>query len=593
MKNKIFLNLTYAHKFEGKANEITYAPSTITAILDSELGFDSDEDEGNLRKIFGFLHDPIMKHHYKTELESGKPKPRMTPAEFCEYCIEQDESLLLQLLFALATGKMQVNLSELNNANNPYIVDRKTLTNITLPNGSTSGTIKWYQFRIPLTAYTNAVGGISDFRSVRFSRLYLKDFTQTTVFRFGTFDLVRSDWRRFQQSLDDDSDAATLLEPTAFSVGIVGIQENDGSYVSPPDVQREQLNNNNTIVRQNEQSLVVDVCDLESQDARAVFKNINVDMRQYKKIKMFLHAEDGEANSFQQGDLVAFVRMGNDFTQNYYQLELPLRKSSGAIGSSESEVWPEFNEINIPLELLEQIKSTGINQGTLTNEDPIFYNVIDGELQETPVTEFTPFSLTSSSSQTEAPYEQRIAIKGNPNFGDIRTLMIGVKNIGNNDLCAEVWFNELRIADMDNEGGWAAMMSMDSNIADFMNVNATAKRSTTGFGNLDQGPNERSREDLKQYDVVTNMNLGQLLPKKWGFQIPFNYGLGETLITPEYDQQYKDLKLESRLDAAENSEERERILNFKGTQSIKLSNNILRSETAVISALSIVNFLKN
>jgi cell surface protein SprA len=457
--------------------------------------------------------------------------------------------------------EIDINSSELNNVNNPYIVDRKTLTNITLPNGSTSGTIKWYQFRIPLTAYTNAVGGISDFRSIRFTRLYLKDFTQTTIFRFGTFDLVRSDWRRFQQSLDEDSDAATLLEPTAFSVGIVGIQENDGSYVSPPDVQREQLNNNNTIVRQNEQSLVVDVCDLEPQDSRAVFKNINVDMRQYKKIKMFLHAEDGEANSFQQGDLVAFVRMGNDFTQNYYQLELPLRKSSGAIGSSESEVWPEFNEINIPLELLEQIKSIGINQGTLTNEDPIFYNVIDGELQETPVTEFTPFSLTSSSSQTEAPYEQRIAIKGNPNFGDIRTLMIGVKNIGNNDLCAEVWFNELRIADMDNEGGWAAMMSMDSNIADFMNLNATAKRSTTGFGNLDQGPNERSREDLKQYDVVTNMNLGQLLPKKWGLQIPFNYGQGETLITPEYDQQYKDLKLESRLDAAENSEERERILN--------------------------------
>ena len=105
-----------------------------------------------------------------------------------------------------------------------------------------------------MTAYSNAVGGISDFRSVRFTRLYLKDFVETTVLRFGTFDLVRSDWRRFQQSLDDDSDAATLLEPTAFSVGIVGIQENDGSYISPPNVQREQLNNNNTIVRQNEQS---------------------------------------------------------------------------------------------------------------------------------------------------------------------------------------------------------------------------------------------------------------------------------------------------------------------------------------------------
>ena len=456
--------------------------------------------------------------------------------------------------------EIDINTSSLNNTNNPYIVDRKSLTNITLPNGSSSGVINWYQFRIPLNSYTSAIGGISDFRSIRFTRLYLKDFSEKTIFRFGTFDLVRSDWRRFQQSLDEDSNAATLLEPTAFSVGIVGIQENDGSYISPPNVQREQLNNNNTIVRQNEQSLVVDVCDLEQQDARAVFKNINVDMRQYKKIKMFIHAEDGEANSFQQGDLVAFIRMGNDFTQNYYQLELPLRKSSGAIGASESEVWPELNEIDISLEILAKIKSIGINQGTLINEDPIFYNVIDGVLQESPVPEFSPFSLTTNSSQTETPYEQRVAIKGNPNFGDIRNLMIGVKNVGSSDLCAEVWFNELRIADMDNEGGWAAIMSIDSNISDFMNINATARQSTTGFGNIDQSPNERSREDLKQYDFVTNMNIGQLLPKKWGLQIPFNYGKSEILITPEYDQQYKDLKLQNRLDTASSEEDRDRIL---------------------------------
>ena len=96
-----------------------------------------------------------------------------------------------------------------------------------------------------------------------------------------------------------ESNAETELDPTNLSVGIIGIQENDGSYVSPPGVVREQLNNNNTIIiRQNEQSLVVDVCELEKQDSRAVFKNINVDMRQYKKLKMFIHAEDGESREF-------------------------------------------------------------------------------------------------------------------------------------------------------------------------------------------------------------------------------------------------------------------------------------------------------
>ena len=39
--------------------------------------------------------------------------------------------------------------------------------------------------------------------------------------------------------------------------------------------------------------------------------------------------------------------------------------------------------------------------------------------------------------------------------------------------------------------------------------------------------------------------------------------------------------------------EREKILKYGGTQSIKLGNNILRTETAVISALSVINFLKN
>tara|TARA_B100000927_G_scaffold160203_1_gene129041 strand:+ start:200 stop:901 length:702 start_codon:yes stop_codon:yes gene_type:complete len=39
--------------------------------------------------------------------------------------------------------------------------------------------------------------------------------------------------------------------------------------------------------------------------------------------------------------------------------------------------------------------------------------------------------------------------------------------------------------------------------------------------------------------------------------------------------------------------EREKILSFKGVQSVKINKNILRSETAVISAISIVNYVIN
>ena len=431
------------------------------------------------------------------------------------------------------------------NANNPQINDIKD-RQVTLPNGQTE-TVTWYQFRIPIAEGPSrtAVGGISDIRSVRFARLFLEDFTQPTVLRFATLDLVRSDWRRYTLSLDGEG--SNDDDNTEFSVGVVGLQQNDGNYVLPPGVVLEQLNNNNNIIRQNEQSLQLEVCDLEPEDSRGVFKNINVDMRQYQKLRMFIHAEEGDTGTLTDGDLVGFIRMGNDFTQNYYQIEVPLRVSSGP--ATPESVWPEGNEINMELEILEKMKSIGIANGTLASIDPLFYDVINGELIE--VDEFDPLTLD----------QQRVAIKGNPNFGDVRVLMVGIKNSGQSgmDECGEVWFNELRLSGLDNEGGWAAVAAVDSNLADFANISATGRMSTIGFGSVEQRPNERSREDVTQYDVVTNLNLGQLLPKTWGIQLPFNYGVGEQIITPEYDQFYKDIKLEARIDAASSDEERENI----------------------------------
>ena len=442
------------------------------------------------------------------------------------------------------------------NLNNPLINDVQPRT-VTLPNGNQRD-VTWYQFRIPINEETRRVGGISDIRSVRFARLYVGDFTEKTVLRFATLDLVRSDWRRYSLDLDnDDTNNSTNAE---FNVGVVSVQDNAG-YQIPPGVQQEQLNNNNSIIRQNEQSLVLQACELEATDSRGVYKNISLDMRQYKKLRMFIHAEPQENQQLDQGEMVGFIRMGNDFTQNYYQIEVPLLPSTNTgSGATAEQVWPDENEINIPLEFLQKIKALGISAGTLSDEDPTFYNVVDGVLNESGFT--NPDEVAYNDIENSGK-QQRIAIKGNPNFGDIRVLMIGVKNSNlattQQNVCGEVWFNELRMSDMENEGGWAAVVSMDTQIADFADISATGRRSTIGFGSIDQGPNQRSLEDVQQYDVVTNVQLGQLLPKTWGVQIPFNYAQSEELITPKFDQYYNDLTLESRLDAAGNSEEEDVI----------------------------------
>src|SRR5690606_14558593 len=158
---------------------------------------------------------------------------------------------------------------------------------------------------------------------------------------------------------------------------------------------------------------------------------------------------------------------------------------------------------------LNQLTSLGIAQGSLNTVN--YYAMVDG--QPVPVAEFAP----------RTPGTLRIGIRGNPSLGSIRGMMVGIKNIDALPARGAVWFNELRMAGLDNKGGWAAIAAMDANMADFANLSAAGSKSTSGFGSLDQMPNERSREDAISYDLVTNVNVGQLLPKTWNLQLPFNY----------------------------------------------------------------------
>ncbi len=431
--------------------------------------------------------------------------------------------------------------------NDKYVTDVLETSQVPsseVPDGSVVNR-RWIQYKIPLTDFTEAVGGITDFRSISFLRMYLTGFTGPTVLRFATLDLVSGDWRTYTKTLQDvDIDADPTDDNTAIDVNAVNIEENSNRtpipYVLPPGVQRERLNNNNTIIRQNEQSLSFVVENLESEDSRGVFKNLNIDLRQYEKIKMFLHAEKVVNSDYSDDDtpLVGFLRIGTDFTQNYYQLELPLQFTPhGAM--SESAIWPDINEMEVILADLNKVKSERLaNIGVAPLNELRFFDIIGGE--PVPVTEFAPRELGVI----------RIGIQGNPSLGSIRSMMVGVKNIDNIPARGEVWFNELRLAGLDNNGGWAAVGALDANMADFANVTATGSTSTSGFGAIDQMPNERAREDAIAYDVVTNVNVGQLLPKKWGIQLPFNYGISEQLITPEFDPVYDDLKLQDRIDAA-------------------------------------------
>ncbi len=436
-----------------------------------------------------------------------------------------------------------ISRDALTPATNDFVTDVREST-ITLQDNS-SLDVRWVQFKVPVADYDRAVNGISDFRSIRFMRMYMSGFEQQTTLRLGTLELVRGDYRRYLQTLDNVTQEDPELDDTVFEVEAVNIIDNENRqpipYTLPPGVIREQLNNNNNIIRQDEQSLALRVCGLEQNDARGVYKNFSVDMRQYKNLEMFIHAESiVNQTALADGDLVAFIRMGNDLTESFYEIQVSLKPTAFNTTSAE-EIWPVENRLDLPLALLQDLKSTILG-------DPATYAPNQLHFFEEGQIDGLPSNIL------------RVGMKGNPSFGDVRVAMIGVRNETNTELCGEVWFNELRLSELQNQGGWAAVAAMDANFADFANLSATGRVSTIGFGSLEQGPNDRSREDVEEYDLVTNFNLGQMLPKKWGIQLPFNYGRSEKLITPQFDPEYQDVELQTRLDNEGNSERREEIL---------------------------------
>jgi len=416
--------------------------------------------------------------------------------------------------------RVSLNQGDFNVGQN-HIVDKKTVK-VKLPDGSEKE-YTWYQFRIQVTSPDEVINNITGFNSIRFMRMFLTQFKMPVVLRFGELELVRGDWRRYTKTIDEAiKPPLNLTNPQLqnFQVGVVNIIENENRtpipYVIPPGIEREILNGTTTLQKQNEQSLSVKVTDLEPNETRGVFKNVSVDLRMYKQLKMFVHVEGIQTKpQVQDEDLQAIVRLGSDMTENFYQLEKILNVSDYD-STTPLEIWPEENDLSVLLEYLTQLKVHRFDEGVPPN---ILY----------------PAPGAPAIPGLEG---YQIRIKGNPNLGNIKTIMLGVQNISSSSQSAEVWFNELRAAEFDNDGGWSTVVSADLNLADFANVSVTGIMETIGFGGVEQRLNERVQDDTKLYDVVTNVNVGQLLPKDWGVKLPFNYSISEEVREPKYDPKY-------------------------------------------------------
>lgn len=430
-----------------------------------------------------------------------------------------------------------------------FIVDKRD-TKPSLRNGK-DRTVTWYQFRIPLDQFERRVGAISDFTSIRFMRMFMTGFKHPIVLRFGSLDLVRGEWRVYEQNLDDSPSTSGKM-----AVSAVNIEENNDktpvNYVLPPGIRRAQDPTQPQLVESNEQALDMILTNLGTGEAKAVYKKTNLDLRQYKRLQMFVHANAMEQNitNLTDNQLAVFIRLGSDYKSNYYEYEIPLKLTPPRRYDTYSladckAVWPEENMLDIPLDIFTSLKK---ERNKAKAEGRASFN-------------------RAYSAYDESKPQNRITIKGNPTLGEVKTMVIGVRNKAGDIKSGEVWLNELRLKEYNNEGGWAAQGNLNVQLSDFGTVNMQGRYMSNGFGGLEEGVSQRSTDNYKNYSVTANFELGKFFPDKAKVSAPLYYSITKEEKSPKYNPLDTDMKLSDALDAAESKSARDSIRSIAVTKS--------------------------
>lgn len=414
-------------------------------------------------------------------------------------------------------------------------------------------TVKWYQFKIPLRdPGRQVIGNIQDFKSIRFMRMFFKDFDEPIICRFATLELIRGTWRTYERSLLGAGEYIPVdNEDTSLEVFTVNIEENGQRqpipYVLPPGIEREIDLGTTTLQQRNEQSLSIRTFDLKDGDARAVYKTANLDVRQYRRLRMFAHAESaGENDVLRDNDVTVFIRLGTDFTSNYYEYEVPMKVTPWTPRTfNPTSIWPEENEFDLEFAKLQELK---LLRNSLSREPDSGINMN------------IPFSRYDEGN--------KMTIVGTPTLSNIQVIMVGVRNpkrtysTPDDDglpKSSEVWINELRLYEFEDQGGWAANARLNASLADLGNLALAGFISTPGFGSIEQKVNERQKAQITTYDMATNLQLGRFFPEDFGLLIPLHFSFSQTLSNPQYNPLNPDILFKDDLESYATTAERDSI----------------------------------
>ncbi|MBO0934981.1 cell surface protein SprA [Fibrella sp. HMF5335] len=392
--------------------------------------------------------------------------------------------------------------------------------------------VNWYLFRVPVRTPARKYGNINGFKSIRFMRMVLTDFQEPVVLRFAQLQMEANQYRKYTGDLTQRG-LQEVPEPydAQFKVSAVNIEENSQTtndkyaYSVPPGFIRDRDYTQINDVALNEQSMALSVTNLRDGDSRGAFKNTNFDFLFRDRLKMFIHMHSPDKTiTPQTGPVSAFIRIGTDYTENYYEIEVPGLLATPEGTNIPEDVWPYQNELDLAFDELISLKAAR--------------NRANGRASG------LGFTLPSENGRYQ------LTVVGNPDLSSVQSIMIGVRNpksVDEQTRSFTVWVDELRAVGINQKSGYAAIGAANVRLADLATITASGRYTTFGFGGVQTKPTERTREFTTEYGLTAAVALGKLTPEKWGLQIPVYVNYDARHVTPQFNPLDPDTPLETSL----------------------------------------------
>ncbi len=389
------------------------------------------------------------------------------------------------------------------------------------PAGGQSG---WRLYRIPFRADTLQVGA-PNMRQVQAVRLTILapetaapgEPDPQVYFALSRVRLVGATWlKRAETPIGGlGGDRGTGVGEVTASV--VSTENRDLGYTPPPGVldaaARQDQGFQVGTTQINEQSLRLLARGLQTGERAEAFTRFGTEgdknFLKYRQLRVWAR---GRGPGWEDGDLEFFLKVGKD-ADNFYLYHAPARTSS----------WEP--EVVIGLERWIALRAR-IQQAWLAGEAPQVY---PGCPDSTLVPNDTAYVMC------DGPYLAHVKAPGvaPPNLAAVQEVAAGIWRVRSSVFVdqAEVWVDDIRLADVVQNAGTAAALDISLTAGNLADLTLDVSRRDGNFRQLGEDP---SYQTNRAATLATTVHLERLLPAGWGLAVPLQVRITDVATEPEF-----------------------------------------------------------